>query len=399
MRKIKLKNGLTIIYDKQPTKSVSIQVTVKVGSNHETKKNNGISHFIEHMLFEGTKTRSNQEIANEIERLGGELNAATTAERTYYYVKILNKYFDKALDILSDLTQNPNFDIKAMEKEKKVILNEINLVNDEPRFYQWILLQRTLFDSNARLPTYGDKDVVKKLKQDVVLSYYNHHYTANNVVISIVGNIENPINQIKKKFNKLKHRKLKKIILKESKNKFKKIIEKKKTNQTYILLGYKVPNRNSKESYVFDILHAILGRGQSGRLFDEIREKRGLAYEVGVQHESGVDISLFAVYVSTTNKKKINEIITIILNEFDKLKKINSKTLNEAKTYIEGNFALENEDTKEKSDLIAFWELVSKAEDVNNYITRIKKVTINDVKDVVKKYLNKDYTLAILEPT
>ena len=286
-----------------------------------------------------------------------------------------------------------------MEKEKKVILNEINLVNDEPRFYQWILLQRTLFDSNARLPTYGDKDVVKKLKQDVVLSYYNHHYTANNVVISIVGNIENPINQIKKKFNKLKHRKLKKIILKESKNKFKKIIEKKKTNQTYILLGYKVPNRNSKESYVFDILHAILGRGQSGRLFDEIREKRGLAYEVGVQHESGVDISLFAVYVSTTNKKKINEIITIILNEFDKLKKINSKTLNEAKTYIEGNFALENEDTKEKSDLIAFWELVSKAEDVNNYITRIKKVTINDVKDVVKKYLNKDYTLAILEPT
>jgi len=397
MKKIKNKNGLTIIYDKQPTKSVSVHVTVRVGSNNEDKTNNGISHFIEHMLFEGTRKRTNQEIANEIEKLGGELNAATTPERTYYYIKILNKYFDKALDILSDILQNPKFDADSMEKEKKVILNEINLVNDEPRFYQWILLQGKLFDSNARLPTYGSKEVVRNLTRETVLEYYNNHYTSDNTVISVAGNIKNPFKKIKNKFNKLKSGKLKKNILKEKKNRFKKIIVKKKNiSQTYIVLGYKIPNRSSKESYVFDILHAILGRGQSGRLFDEIREKRGLAYEVGVQHESGIDISLFAVYVSTKNKDKINEIVKIILEEFNKLRKIDHNSLREAKTYIEGNFVLDNEDTQEKSNLIGFWELANKAEDVNVYLDRIKRITVNDVKRVVKKYLNKNYTLAVL---
>lgn len=395
MRKIKLKNGLTIIYDKQPTKSVSIQVTVKVGSINETKQNNGISHFIEHMLFEGTKKRTTQEIANEIERLGGEINAATTTERTFYYIKILNKYFDKALDVVSDIIQNPKFDIKSLEKEKKVILNEINLVNDEPRFYQFILFQRLLFDSNAKLPTYGDKEVVKNLTRNDLLDYFNQYYISNNIVISIVGNIKDPIEKIKKKFNKLKYKKIKKLIIKEGKNKLKKIIEKKKVNQTYLVLGYKVPKRDSKESYIFDVLQAILGRGQSGKLFDEIRTKRGLAYEVGVHNEPGISISLFAVYVNT-DKKNVNKVIKIILNEFAKLKKIDNKDLNEAKTYIEGNFALENEDTKEKSNLIGFWELINKSENVNNYIKNIKKVTINDVRNVVKKYLNNNYTLAIL---
>ena len=137
-----LKNGVKVVFCRRKTESLAIEVGIKVGSDNENAGNNGISHFLEHMLFEGTKKRTTLQIANEIESLGGELNAATTNERTFVYVKLPKKHFEAALDVLSDIILNPVFDEKAIEKERKVILSEINLVNDEPRFYQWILFQK-----------------------------------------------------------------------------------------------------------------------------------------------------------------------------------------------------------------------------------------------------------------
>lgn len=398
MQKKKNKNGLTIIYDKQPTKSVSIQVTVKVGSNHENNQNNGISHFIEHMLFEGTKKRTNDQIANEIESLGGEFNAATSSERTYYYIKILNKHFDKALEILSDIILNPQFDNKMVEKERKIILNEINFVDDEPRHYQWILFQKNLFTSSAKNPIYGKEKVISNLKRKDIINYYKTHYLPNNMVISIVGTVKRPFEKTSLKFKNFKPGLLKKISLKESENKYKKIIEKKKYNQSYLLLGYKTSSRKKKESYILDVIQAHLGRGLSGSLFKEIRGKRGLGYHVGVHHEAGIDIGLFAAYAST-QKKNIQKIIKLIKKEFDKLQKLTKKELEEAKTYIEGNFALENEDTQRRADLIGFWELVNKAESIHSYIKKIKSIKLEEVKQLAKKTLTDNYTLTILEQT
>ncbi|MFH1332062.1 MAG: pitrilysin family protein, partial [archaeon] len=153
MKKTTLSNGITLITEKRSTKSVTIQVTVKAGSNHENEKIAGISHFIEHMLFEGTKNRTAIELANEIESIGGEINAATSTERTLYYVTVLKKYFDKAVDVLADLIQNPLFEEKAIEKERNVVLDEVNLVMDDPKRYQWVLFQRTLYKKHpARNP-------------------------------------------------------------------------------------------------------------------------------------------------------------------------------------------------------------------------------------------------------
>ena len=172
MKKTNLKNGLTLIEEKKDTASVSIVITVKTGSNNETKKILGISHFIEHMLFEGTAKRENSTIiANEIEKLGGDLNAYTSNEKTCFYIKVPKKHFDKALDILSDILQNPVFDKKSIEKERGIILKEINLVNDEPRFYQWILFQRTLFKKYpTKNPAYGTRAAVKKITRNVPAS-------------------------------------------------------------------------------------------------------------------------------------------------------------------------------------------------------------------------------------
>ena len=175
MHKYTLKNGLTLLFEKRATKTTAVEVTVKTGSNNESKKINGISHFIEHMLFEGTKTRkSSREIANEIEKLGGELNAYTSNERTAFFAKVLNKHFDKALEILSDIIKNPLFDKKNIEKERKVILKEINLVTDEPRFHQWILFQKTLFKKHpSKNPTYGTVEAVKTITKKDLLNYYH----------------------------------------------------------------------------------------------------------------------------------------------------------------------------------------------------------------------------------
>jgi len=206
MKKYKLKNRITILFEKNRSKSVAVEVMVKVGSNDENIEINGISHFLEHMLFEGTKKRKDsREIANEIEKYGAEFNAYTSNDRTAFFIKIINMRFDKALDILSDMIINPLFSKKTIEKEKQVILKEINMVTDDPRQHQWMLFQKNLFEKHpARNPTYGAVAAVKNLNRKKINDYYNKYYIPNNMIISVVGNIDNVKQKIEKYFSSLK---------------------------------------------------------------------------------------------------------------------------------------------------------------------------------------------------
>ena len=399
MKKYRLNNGLMLIYEKKPTKAAAIEILVKTGSNYESKKQFGISHFIEHMVFEGTKKRKNSRlISNEIEKLGGEINAYTTTDRTAFFIKILNKHFDKALDVLSDIVQNPTFANEFIEKERKVILKEIDMTNDQPRFFQWILFQKNLFTkNNARNPTYGTIAAVKNISRNDILDYYAKYYAPNNIIISVVGNVKNLKEKVWQKFKNFKPKKVpeyKKIS--ELGNKPKRAVFRKNLNNSYMVLGYKTPPRLSRESFVLDLILGVLGRGQSGRIFDEIRNKRGMAYEVGVNHEASVDYGYFAIYLNT-DIKNIQKAADIILEEFSKLKKISEKDLNEAKTFIEGQFLMENEDNHQLADKMAYWELIKDANFIKKYLSEIKKITGKDVAKVVGKYLNKNYTLAVIQ--
>ena len=163
MQKIVLPNGLKVIYQHRPGNSVVVEVMVKVGSNHELPEERGIAHFLEHILFEGTTKRpTNREISNEIEKIGGDFNAYTTNERTCFYVKVLKKHFQKAVEILAEILQQPLFAEEHIAKEKNVVLKEIDMVHDEPSYYQWILLQQNLFKkAPCKFPTYGDRKVIK----------------------------------------------------------------------------------------------------------------------------------------------------------------------------------------------------------------------------------------------
>lgn len=401
MKKLRLKNKLIIILEKKLTQTITIQATVKTGSNSENKKINGISHFIEHMLFEGTKKRKNSRIiSNEIESLGGELNAYTSNERTSFYVKVPKKHTGKALDIIADILQNPLFSEKTIEKERRVILKEINLHKDEPRFHQWILFTQTLFKKHpAKLPPYGTAESVKGIKRKDLLNYYTDYYTSNNTILSIVGNFNKNITQkIKNQFKNFKSKKLPKIkkIIEPKQNKITIKKEKRKILSSYMVLGYKTVPRTNKDSYTLDVIRSILGRGQSGKIFDEIRNKRGLAYEVGVHHDPSSNYGFFAVYLNT-DKQNIKKIIRLILNEFNHLKSITENDLKEAKGFLTGQHILENEDTKELADELGYWESIKDAKLLKNYIKEINKVKKTDILKAAKKYLTKNYALAIIE--
>lgn len=400
MRKIKLSNGMTVVFQPRKSDSVAIHVLVKTGSINENDQNRGVSHFIEHMLFEGTKTRTTLQIANEIESLGGSIGAYTSSERTCYYAKVLKKHVDTALDVLSDIIKNPLFNEKAIEKERRVILSEIKLKKDEPRFYQWSLFQRSLFkDFPLKHPVIGYEKIVKSIKKENLQEYFNNHYISPNIVVSVVGNIKGIDKKIKLKFGEIPTKPIPK--LKFKKEKIKRSVtqarEKKAITQTYLIIGYLAADRRSKDSYVFDVIQAILGRGLSGRLFDELRTKRGLGYDVGSHYEDNKNYGFFAAY-ATIDKKNLALAKRIILGQIQDVDKLTEKDLMEAKRYIEGEFILENEDNQKLADTLGFFEHVASAGLIGDYINNIKKVTISDIRRVKRKYLKKNnYTMVVLE--
>jgi len=377
---------MKIILENRASESVAIEVLVKVGSNHEGKLK-GIAHFIEHMLFEGTKTRTSLDIANEIEAIGGEFNAGTSNEYTIYYIHIQKKHLDIAIDVLSDIVVNPSFSQDAIEKQRKVVSDEINLVTDEPRFHQWILFQQALYRSYpSRFPVYGDKESIMRLTRDDLLAFYKEHYTPANMIISLVGDIDKGAKSKIEKAFVLKGRTRKAGLDKvETLKKSATRKEKKPLMQSYMVFGYPAVKRSHKDSYVLDVMRAILGRGQSGRLFQEIRTKQGLAYEVGVHYESSVYTGFFAVYVNT-HKENIPKIIKIIKRELKKLDDISPKDLKDAKDSIEGSHVLKNEDNRSYAEDLAFWDYAGgNAKDFIKNIKRVTKKDILRVRDSFKK--------------
>ncbi|HLC81741.1 MAG TPA: pitrilysin family protein [Candidatus Nanoarchaeia archaeon] len=398
MQKITLPNGLTVIHQPKKSNSIVVELQVNVGSNDEGAEERGISHFLEHLLFEGTEKRpTNQLISNEIESIGGDFNAYTTNERTCFYVKVLKKHFVLAAEIISDIMQHSLFKEEHIEREKNVVMKEIDMINDEPRFYQWLFLQKNLFKNHpCRYPTYGDKAIIKNLTKQKICSYFKKHYRPENMTLSVVGDASGWRRVIAEKFimergNKTSQKKVKEY----SAGKGQVVREKRKISNTYTVIGFKTVPRSHRDSYVLEVINGILGRGQSGRMFAEIRSRHGLAYDVGSQNIGEITYGYFAVY-ATVDKKNVNLVKNLIDAEIGKLRQVTEKDLQEAKYFIEGNYLLELEDTQKVADQILFWEQVSKASLMNSFVNQVKKVTVNDVKRVASKYFRKG-TLVVLE--
>jgi len=394
-----LHNGLTILHKQVPSETVTLIFSVHTGSIFEIHKEYGLSHFLEHLLFEGTKKRpTSRMIAAAIENYGGEFNAATSQERTFYYVKISKQYFSVALDVLFDMFTESLFSQKIIEKERKVIFDEINMINDNPRQYQWILFYKTLFKHHpACRAVYGDVSVLKKMTREGILAYFSKYYVPSNITVVAVGDVPSALSQIEKKCSSWKKQLVSvPSIVPEIENTFSFQKEQKKLNQSYLVLGYKAVLRNHPDSYVLDVISGILGRGQSGWLFDEIRAKRGLCYSVGIDYDANKTYSAVGISCGT-HKKHIPVVKKLILEQLYKLQTVSFSEVADSKTFIQGALAMRNENTASIAEDIAHWHSIASVTAYERYLDSVKRVGVSDVRCVAKKYFTDQYTMVVLE--
>jgi predicted Zn-dependent peptidase len=396
MRKRVLPNGLTVISAHSPSKTATLMVAVNTGSIFETIKENGITHFVEHMVFEGTKKRNALQITNEIEGIGGEIGAYTSNERTCFYIKVLPRHLDRALDVLFDIMHNPIFQKASIEKERKVIMDEINLKHDEPRFYQWELFMKTLFPSHpVSYPISGTEQSIKSVDRNRLLDYHRRYYVPNNMKVVYAGPKNTAIeNRIEKVFWVMKSCRIDRPHIPFPKSAGKKVVQR-DVSQSYLVFGYQTVPRSNRDSYTLDVIRAIFGKGLSGRIVEEIRAKKGLAYEVGCQHEAGIDFGFFAVYLST-QRRNIRKCESIIRRHFARIGDLGAKELEEAKNYLEGEFVIEMEDNRKYADALAFWDYCCLNINLDDYLKHIRSVTKKDVVRVAKRYFSANPATAII---
>jgi predicted Zn-dependent peptidase len=411
-KKTILSNGLRVLTIPMPSfESATVMVMVGAGSRYETKINNGISHFLEHMAFKGTQKRPNAlDISTMIDGIGGEFNAFTGKETTGFYVKSAADKVEISLDVLSDMIMHSKFDAKEIEKEKGVILEEINLYEDTPSRKIGDVYERLLYkDTPMGWDIAGEKDIILKIQREDFLTYMSSLYSAQNITVVVAGGInslkiEELVNKYfgeMSRFNILGYKKIK-----EEQKKPELLIKQKKTEQVHVALGVRTVPLEHQDHYSLEVLASILGGGMSSRLFHEVREKRGLAYYVRSSSDHYRDCGSL-VTAAGVDPKKAKEAISVMIEEYRKISnsthsassgQISDQELTKAKEFLKGHLVLELEDSRSVAGFYAQQELLEKQIDNPAAILeKIEKVSVGDVKRVAKKYfVNEGLNLAII---
>ncbi|MBD3282474.1 MAG: hypothetical protein GF387_02590 [Candidatus Portnoybacteria bacterium] len=386
-----LKNKLRLVtIPMKNTRAVTILVLVGTGSKYETKNINGISHFLEHMFFKGTKNKpTTLDIAESLDQVGGQFNAFTGKECTGYWAKLNKKHIDIGIDWVSDVLINSLFDPKEIEREKGVVIEEINMYLDTPRSYISNIWDQLLYKNQpAGRSILGEKEIIGKMKRKEFINYLNNHYTSPNTVVVVAGNIDKNIKEkIEQKFKDLKQTKPKeKQKTKEKQTKPELLINYKKTDQTHLRIGVRAYNLFHKDKYALDVLSTILGGGMSSRLFIDVRERQGLGYYVFSSTQKETDVGNFFTQAGIDNKR-VEKAIKIILENYKKLKeeKIEEKELKKAKEHIKGKAILKMEESDEVAAFYGFQELLTKKTlTLEEKFNKIDSVTAEDIQRVAK---------------
>ncbi|OEF98656.1 M16 family metallopeptidase [Desulfuribacillus alkaliarsenatis] len=397
-----LENGVRIVVEKIPTvRSVSLGIWIGAGSRHEAKGNNGISHFIEHMMFKGTEKLTAKQIAETFDSIGGQINALTSKEYTCYYAKVIDDHFDLAIEVLADMFFNSKFDEADIDKERGVVLEELSMYEDTPDDLVHDLIGQASFGEHPLGSTIlGTREVLHNLNREMIVNYISENYTANNIVITIAGNVNDSVfEKVASLFSSLKGERPK-----PSKNEISllknKVVLNKKTEQAHICLannGYAV---GDKSMYTLAIINNILGGSMSSRLFQEIREQRGLAYSVYSYHSAFYDNGMYVSYLGTSPKhvKEAIEVITSIYKDLHN-NGISKEELNKAKEQLKGMLMLSLESTTSRMNRLGKNELLlEKQIDLDETIAKINEVTLEHAKDVCNQVFKDKSTIAAIGP-
>lgn len=385
IKKKVLPNGLIVLTERmEHIRSASIGIWIKSGSRHELPEINGVSHFLEHMVFKGTKNRSALEIAMQMDSIGGNMDAFTGKETICFNAKVLDEHLPIAFDVISDLVLNPTFDAKDINREKGVILEEIKMDEDNPDYLvHEIFTQNFWKDHPLGKPILGTKDTVKKLDQEVVSKFWVERFNPANIVIAAAGSLDHDqfVNLVRERFEHLKP--ITREFTDIAPNVNARIVtrNKKSLEQVQICLGVPAPHISHERRYVAYILNTLLGGGMSSRLFQKIREEQGLTYSIFSELNPYRDTGCMCVYAGTS-AESAPKVVASVVEEFKKMKndRISEAELRRVKDQLKGNLMLSLESSSARMSNLARQEMYfDRFFDLDEIIHRVEAVTADDL--------------------
>ena len=402
-KKYRLDNGIPLVTERiRNVHSVALGIWVKVGSRYELPEKNGISHFLEHMFFKGTRKRTAKDIAVDIDSIGGDLNAFTSRETTTFYVKVLDEHLHRGIDLLTDIFLHSTFPETDMEKEKSIIKEEIKMVEDTPDDYIHDLFYLSVWgEEGIGQPILGRRDTIKSFASEDLMSHVRRYYGTKDTVIACAGNFEpekllHELNHILGGLRRGSEPKTGNAPLFKPVTK----VYSKDLSEVHSCIGVKGIAQGSGERYALYLLNAILGAGVSSRLFQEVREKRGLAYSIYSFIASYFDTGIWGVYAGSA-KKRVVEVIEIIVKEMRELKDtITHDEFTRAKDQLKGNLVLGLESTNNRMQNIARQEIYHERYfSPEEIIREIDAVTLREVKELSEKLIGQgSIALTVLGP-
>ncbi len=379
------------------SKTFIVLVMVATGSKYENKGNNGVSHFLEHMFFKGTEKRpTTLKISTELDSVGAEFNAFTGKEYTGYWVKVSSDKKDIAVDIVSDMLMNSKFDLEEINREKGVIIEEMNMYHDNPMIYIDDVFEQCLYgDTPAGWDIIGTKDNILNFDREALVSYFNTQYVSKNTVICFAGDVnkEESENLVNTYFSEMKNTEpIKKKAVNDSQDSPRIKINNKETDQINLSLGVRTVPINHKDEIILKFIATLLGGSMSSRLFTQLRERSGLAYYVKSSAEFYTDTGYLTTQAAVP-AKKIEQSIEIILNEYKKIKNevVSVAELKKVKDMIRGKLVLQ----MESSDNVASWYakqaiFKEKILELSDFINIIDNITVNDIQRVANDVFNEN---------
>ena len=402
-----LKNGLRVItIPMKDNPTVTVLVLVEAGSKYETKDVNGISHFLEHMCFKGTIKRPKAiDISKELDSLGSQYNAFTAQEYTGYYAKSDAKHFKQILDIVSDIYLNSTFPSTEMEKEKGVIIEEINMYEDMPNRHVQDLMMKLLYgDQPAGWNIAGEKKNILNMKIEDFVRYKARHYVPEATVLVVAGQVNE--REIEKEVNKIfghlePNKKAPKVKVKEAQTTPNVLIKFKETDQTHFVVGLRTYDLFNKKNAILSVLGGVLGGGMSSRLFQKLREEMGVGYYVRAYNDAFTDHGFLQISAGVDNKR-IDEVLKAVLGECKKLKddKVSDEELSKVKECLIGNMKLSLESSDDIANFYGGQELLKhEIREADKKAKEIRKVTANQIQILAKDiFTNKNLNLALIGP-
>jgi predicted Zn-dependent peptidase len=396
-----LPSGLTVLTERMDrVETVSFGAYIGAGTRHETAAENGVAHFLEHMAFKGTATRSAVDIAEAIENVGGHINAYTSREQTAYYVKLLKEDLALGVDIIGDILCHSSFEPEELERERGVILQEIGQANDTPDDIVFDHFQSAAYPSQPMgRPVLGTEAIIRGLKRDALPGFMGQHYTPENMVVAACGNLEHEavVDLVARHFADLPKSNLQPPMPADYLGG--EYRETRELDQAHIVLGFAAPGYGEPDYYPAMLLSTLLGGGMSSRLFQEIREKRGLVYSIYSFTAPAADGGLFGIYAGT-GESEAAELMPVTLEELAKVQhNVTVAELNRARAQLKAGLLMSLESTGSRCEQVARqWQIFGRIIPASETVAKIEAVTEADIRAVAGKIFRTRPTLATLGP-